>query len=258
MNSISYIDAKTAQTIDEKLMNQNGFSIDQLMELAGFSVANAVHDYYTGRYGKENPKSNRKLLIYCGPGNNGGDGLVAARHLKHFGYLPSIIYPKQGKTQLFSNLVKQCIDLEIDILSNIPSIDEMNQAQMIVDGLFGFSFSGPLRSPFDSIIQSFIQTKTPIFSIDLPSGWDVNEGDIHQTGFLPEATISLTLPKNCMKQYQKVHYVGGRFVPKSLAKEFGLTMPDYGYGPSQVREKHDFFRKFFLSFSDQKISFHFF
>jgi NAD(P)H-hydrate epimerase len=170
MNSISYIDAKTAQAIDEKLMNQNGFSIDQLMELAGYSVANAVHDYYTGRYGKENPKSNRRLLIYCGPGNNGGDGLVAARHLKHFGYLPSIIYPKQGKTQLFSNLVKQCIDLEIDILSNIPSVDEMNQAQMIVDGLFGFSFSGPLRSPFDSIIQSFTQTKTPIFSIDLPSG----------------------------------------------------------------------------------------
>ena len=60
-------------------MGPLGFSVDQLMELAGLSVACAVaHEY---------PKAkNGHVLIISGPGNNGGDGLVAARHLHHFGY----------------------------------------------------------------------------------------------------------------------------------------------------------------------------
>ena len=67
-----------------------GFSVDQLMELAGLSVAQSVHDYIT----KDLPaKSTYKILTVCGPGNNGGDGLVAARHLKMFGYESSILYP---------------------------------------------------------------------------------------------------------------------------------------------------------------------
>jgi NAD(P)H-hydrate epimerase len=234
MPNFSFIDAKTAQSIDDRLMNQQGFSIDQLMELAGLSVANAVHDFYTSKYGEENPSTNRRLLVFCGPGNNGGDGLVAARHLKHFGYHPSIVYPKQGKLPLFTNLVKQCIDLEIEILSQLPSVEEMNQVNMIVDGVFGFSFEGPIRAPYDSIIQSFSKTKTPVLSIDVPSGWDVSEGDVHSTGFNPDATISLTLPKNCMKTYTKIHYLGGRFVPPQLANEFGIIIPDYGYNPTQV------------------------
>ncbi len=232
--SMSFIDAKTAQLIDDRLMNQNGFSIDQLMELAGLSVANAAHELFVDKYGVNNPKNNRKLLVFCGPGNNGGDGLVAARHLKYFGYSPTIVYPKQGKSTLFMNLVKQCIDLEIAVLGQTPSLEEVNSFGLVVDGLFGFSFQGPVRSPFDEIIRSFRNTKTPILSIDLPSGWDVNDGDVHQTGFIPDAVISLTLPKNCMKSYNKVHYLGGRFVPPTLSRELGIIIPDYGYNPTQV------------------------
>lgn len=60
-------------------MGPLGFSIDQLMELAGLSVASSIlAEYPPSKYGK--------ILIVAGPGNNGGDGLVAARHLYHFGY----------------------------------------------------------------------------------------------------------------------------------------------------------------------------
>jgi NAD(P)H-hydrate epimerase len=251
MSGISYIDAKTAQLIDERLMKEQGFSLDQLMELAGkiyrrfilvllilvigYSVAHATHDVYVERYGQDNPKSLRKVLVYCGPGNNGGDGLVAARHLKHFGYFPSVVYPKPGKTAIFSNLIKQCVDMDIEMLNDIPSVDEMNNNyNMIIDGLFGFSFQGPIRSPFGEIIDNLKDTKTPVLSIDIPSGWDVNEGDSYQTGFTPDAVISLTLPKNCMKSYRKAHYLGGRFMPPKFAAELELSVPDYGYGPPQV------------------------
>ena len=60
-------------------MGPLGFSVDQLMELAGLSVAASLAAEY--------PASKaRRVLVVAGPGNNGGDGLVAARHLHHFGY----------------------------------------------------------------------------------------------------------------------------------------------------------------------------
>jgi YjeF-related protein N-terminus len=66
-----------ANKVDEELMGPLGFSVDQLMELAGVSVACAVA-------AESQPAS--RVLVLAGPGNNGGDGLVAARHLHHFGY----------------------------------------------------------------------------------------------------------------------------------------------------------------------------
>ena len=65
--------------IDEELMGPLGFSVDQLMELAGLSVACSVAVEYPAA-------SHGRALVIAGPGNNGGDGLVAARHLRHFGY----------------------------------------------------------------------------------------------------------------------------------------------------------------------------
>jgi NAD(P)H-hydrate epimerase len=79
-----------------------------------------------------------------------------------------------------------------------------------------------------------LQETIPILSIDVPSGWDVNLGDVHGTGFVPSATISLTLPKKCMKLYHGIHYVGGRFMPPFLAEELQLRMPNYGDSVTQV------------------------
>ena len=51
----------------------------------------------------------------------------------------------------------------------------------------------------------------PIVSIDIPSGWDVDKGNIYST-FCPKMNISLTLPKQCMDGYKGIHYLGGRFL----------------------------------------------
>ena len=72
-----------SQKVDEELMGPLGFSVDQLMELAGLSCATALASEYP-------PSSHARVLIVCGPGNNGGDGLVAGRHLHHFGYKPQV------------------------------------------------------------------------------------------------------------------------------------------------------------------------
>ena len=80
-----YLSAKAAQNLDIDLMSSEGdnachFTIYQLMELAGLAVAQSTYDYYEKEVRKDQKKQPRVLAI-CGPGNNGGDGLVAARHL---------------------------------------------------------------------------------------------------------------------------------------------------------------------------------
>lgn len=72
--------------IDEELMGPLGFSVDQLMELAGLSVACSITSEYPAA-------THKRVLVIAGPGNNGGDGLVAARHLFHFGYSVQVCLP---------------------------------------------------------------------------------------------------------------------------------------------------------------------
>jgi hypothetical protein len=64
------------------------------MELAGLSVSQALFKLQPLSKGK-------RILVACGPGNNGGDGLVAARHLFYYGYQPTVYYPKQSKNELY-------------------------------------------------------------------------------------------------------------------------------------------------------------
>ncbi len=91
-----FLSASEAASIDEQLFSPaGGFSIDQLMELAGLACAQVVHRCYP-------PAEFNTVLVAAGPGNQGGDGLVAARHLTHFGYDVRVWYPKEGKTELFS------------------------------------------------------------------------------------------------------------------------------------------------------------
>lgn len=234
-----FLNSSEAREIDEMLMGKPGFSIDQLMELAGLSVAKAAHAFaqdtcYT------NDSASKKILIVCGPGNNGGDGLVAARHLRHFGYAPSIVYPKGGKSELFVNLVKQCEDL------GIPFVSEENLAEsdvraygMVIDALFGFSFKGQIREPFGKLLSVVKDSGVPVMSVDIPSGWDVNKGDVESSGFLPEAVISLTAPKKCMEGYEGAHYVGGRFVPPSVESKFQIDLPAYGDMSSAQVARYD-------------------
>jgi len=218
---VQYLNQDQAQQLDADLMGpEMGFSIDQLMELAGLSVASVVSKAYP-------VEKHRRVLAVAGPGNNGGDALVACRHLVHFGYSPCVVYPKPGKTELFKNLVKQCSALHVPILDALPANFD-NSFDLILDGIFGFSFKGDIRAPFDSIIKDLNLSKLPVIAIDIPSGWDVEKGDISGAGLRAETLISLTAPKLCAKQFRgKFHFLGGRFVPPAITEKYRLQLPRY-------------------------------
>lgn len=82
-----------------------------------------------------------------------------------------------------------------------------------MDAIFGFSFKGEPRAPFDTVIEALKKTDKPIVSLDIPSAWDVEKGDPEGKYFTPSVLVSLTAPKLGSKGFKGTHYLGGRFVP---------------------------------------------
>ena len=110
---------------------------------------------------------------------------------------------------------------------NITALkDALKSTDVILDAIFGFSFSPPLRAPFDAILPALADSGLPIVSVDIPSGWHVEDGrvpiiiedaDGQETTFLgltPEVLISLTAPKLGVKDFKEKHFLGGRFINK--------------------------------------------
>ncbi|KAK0533396.1 hypothetical protein OC835_003041 [Tilletia horrida] len=229
-NRVSYISAAVAAALDEELMHpdQGAFSLDQLMELAGLACAQAVFRSYP-------PDQCPTVLVACGPGNQGGDGLVAARHLLHFGYCPKVWYPKRGKAELFSRLVQQLVNLEVEFVDQEDFEDALETADVVLDAIFGFSFKGEVREPFreplellkDESRMEFEQRSKlpPIVSVDIPSAWDVNEGNLNNRSFTPQVLVSLTAPKLGARNFQGRHFLGGRFLPPAMAERYGILLP---------------------------------
>lgn len=220
-----------AAQLDRELMSSGAFSIDQLMELAGLAVAQAIHREYPPL------QQSNSILVLVGPGNNGGDGLVASRHLKLWGYNPILYYPKKSKNnELYQRLLKQLQDLDVPEVSEIKPLLECgpttSSPYLIVDALFGFSFKPPIRAPFDDVLEYLSIPKLlqrpplpPIVSIDIPSGWDVDLGPT-KGSLNPKMLISLTAPKPCASQFAsehgKVHYLGGRFINDQIATKYDI------------------------------------
>jgi len=216
------------------------------MELAGLAVAEAVYavvpktDDGGGGVGRR-----KKILLLCGPGNNGGDGLVAARHLVLFGYDCVVVYPKRSKKDHFVNLVQQCEDVGVGILDEMPPGAVKGEYDAIVDAVFGFSFKGEPREPFATALKEMAAAQgksvddgragTIVISVDVPSGWNVDEGDVAGVGFMPDVLVSLTTPKLSAKKFKGRHFVGGRFLPEKFSDKYGVKMPPYP-GVSQVME----------------------
>lgn len=166
-------------------------------------------------------------MFTCGAGNNGGDGLVAARHLKGFGYRPSVYYPKPGKLELYERLVNQCKEDGIPFLN---TIDDIEKHSLIVDAIFGFSFKPPCRPEYFQLLSLLSTCQNRLISIDIPSGWHVENGPpTDDTPLLkPDCLISLTAPKVSAKHFTgRYHWLGGRFVPNSLKQKYNLNLPDY-------------------------------
>ncbi|KAK6345367.1 hypothetical protein TWF718_007284 [Orbilia javanica] len=224
--SIKTLGAREAFQLDQELMGSGGYSLDQLMELAGLAAAHAIF--------KIHPLSNgERILVLCG-----GDGLVAARHLWYYGYKPTIYFPKKGKHEIFERLSTQLQKLGIPFTDDYETA--LKETDHIVDAIFGFSFTGTtIRAPFDGVISAMNSSPLPKTSIDVPSSWDIEHGPPSEgpgKGFAPDNLVSLMAPKHLVKYFKGRHFLGGRFCPPYLEEKYGLELKGLYNGIDQVTE----------------------
>ncbi|KAG6816822.1 hypothetical protein H0H87_002665 [Tephrocybe sp. NHM501043] len=129
--------------------------------------------------------------------------------------------------------------MKITTLPPSPDTDPLrtalNSTDVILDAIFGFSFKGPIRPPFDEALPILAQSGLPIVSVDIPSGWDVEQGNNAGVGLNPDVLVSLTAPKEGVREFKGRHFLGGRFIPRTLEEKHVLNLPSYP-GAEQIVE----------------------
>jgi len=166
----------------DSLAVSGGKTSIELMEAAGRAVAEAVVDYVS------TPQElDGEILVLCGPGNNGGDGFVAARYLEEWGYAVRIaLFGEPSK--LKGDAAKGAKKWLGPIGALTPSA--IKGAAVIIDGLFGVGLNKPIEGSLAEIIEAVNREDAFRLAIDVPSGLDAATGTILGTCFSADATIT--------------------------------------------------------------------
>jgi len=167
------------------------------------------------------------VLIICGGGNNGGDGLAVARHLHNRDYDVRVFLTTDP--QKYSGDAK--INWQICQAMNLPTeiatskIIGASQAALIIDAIFGTGLTQPPRDPFPDLVAAIDQTHAPVLAIDIPSGLDCDTG--------------LPLGPACIKATRTITFVAEKigFDRPEAAKYLGhITVGDIGCPVELVQE----------------------
>ncbi|KAF4097664.1 yjeF N-terminal domain-containing 3 [Onychostoma macrolepis] len=222
---LRYLSKTEVATVETELLRDYRFGQQQLIEIWGHACAIAITKAFPlSSLSKKQPT----LLVVCGPEQNGSIGLVCARHLRMFEYEPTIFYPKRSAQSLHQDFTIQCEKMDIPFLSYLPTeVQLLNDAyNLVIDAILGpETDQKEVKEPYAGMLVTLKQVKIPIVSVDVPSGWDIDEPA--KDGINPEVLISLTAPKKCATGFSGKHFLAGRFLPYDIQKKFELNLPEF-------------------------------
>lgn len=178
--------------VDRIMMEELGVDVLQLMEAAGVAVALAARRTLGGDV------AGRRVLLLAGTGGNGGDALVAARHLLAWGAAPEVVLAKPAAAlpPVTARQERAARAVGVPIVAMPEGIAAFDaDRDLIVDGLLGFSGRGDPRGAIADLIRHANAHPAPTLAIDLPSGLDATTGTTGDPCIAAAATIALVLPK---------------------------------------------------------------
>ena len=155
---IPFITKQQMQKIDDLMIKKYKISVTKMMEYAGYNTAILSKSLSKGPF-----------LIICGKGNNGGDGLCAARHLHNHGYEVKVfLITKKLKDEPLNqlNILKK---LNIVIFTSITALKtEIKNSSLVIDALLGYNIKGNPKEKFKQVIGITKKSNKEILSIDIP------------------------------------------------------------------------------------------
>ena len=226
--SISISDVPTVTTqqmieVDRLMIETYRIQLIQMMENAGRGLARlAVHRFLDGN------TAGRSVTVLAGRGGNGGGAIVAARRLHTWG--ASVRLFVSAAAENFSGVPQHQLDTVSRI--GIPVFEKElpdEQCDLIVDGLIGYSLRGTPRGRAAELIGWANSVRTPVLSLDVPSGIDGGTGEVHDPFIQATATLTLALPKSGLVQLGDFGRVGEIYladisVPDELYDQLGLKL----------------------------------
>jgi len=191
------VTAEKMKYLDKKASSEYGIPDHQLMENAGRVIAEETLRVAREELGKE--PGVLKAVVCAGRGNNGGDGLVAARYLSAAGAQARvfILAPKEtGFGELVVRNIQKAKEAGISVvLVNAEDLEglaaEFEKADILLDALLGVSSVGKPTGPVRRVIQLMNKSGKPIIAVDIPSGLSPDTG--HHSGVYIMAKHTLTL-----------------------------------------------------------------
>ncbi len=199
-----------------------------LMENAGRGCVDILEKYFS--------LSDLKVMIFCGPGNNGGDGFVIGRHIKNRGGRVLAVLIGQEKKLKGDALINCRLARRsgMEIISTIKKEKILNlvrqfQPEVVIDALFGTGFQGPPKGIFSSVIEMINDLDAFVFAVDMPSGIGSDNGLEGGISIIADATATMCLPKAGNFLYPGRAYTGDLWlvdigVPYSLINQGPLTL----------------------------------
>jgi NAD(P)H-hydrate epimerase len=203
------------RAFDTWAINELGIPGVVLMENAGRSCAEFIKKELAG-------VTNPKVCIFCGTGNNGGDGYVIARHLLNSAF--EVVVVVCGDR----NKVKGDAKTNLDVLEGLGrSIEQLNLddgdiqgrvktfadgANMLVDALFGTGLNGQLSDEYKQLIESINAEHRPILAVDIPSGLDCDTGEPLGAAIRASYTVTFVAAKKGFRAAKADAYTGEIFV----------------------------------------------
>ncbi len=213
------ITREQAQALDS-LAVERGISILALMERAGELVSQLAKQKASGK----------NIIILCGKGNNGGDGLVSARNLMLAGFQIRVILAQEnlGEAAKRNEDALRLLGGRID-----PWRDDVAfSADLIIDALLGFNLKGAPTEPYAGIIRAANDSGVPILAVDIPSGLDADAGSLYQPIIRASWTLALSAVKQgCLVQDSKPFvgelYLADIGIPKEIYNNIKIKKPAF-------------------------------
>lgn len=174
-----------------------GIPLELLMENASHQIAVAAR-LFLGEV------ADKKIVALAGSGNNSGDALGAVRHLSGWG--ASVGARLSGPVERLRALTRR----QHDILASlgVPLDSVVEDADLLIDGLLGYSVSGPPRDAVADLIRAANASRRPILAVDLPSGMHPDTGQPLGITMRAALTVTLGLPKRGLVTTQSRALVG--------------------------------------------------
>ncbi|MDD5447829.1 MAG: NAD(P)H-hydrate dehydratase [Actinomycetota bacterium] len=191
--------------IDRFCIEKRGIPTHELMENAGGAVAREAMRMLSEIGGNQ-------VAVWCGKGNNGGDGLVAARHLITGGFDVGV-FVLGGKEDLegepASNLEK-LKDANVKFVKDRGGIGEFESGQfdMVIDAIFGTGFHGSASGIYAEAIRAINQSEKAVLSVDIPSGVNGSTGCVEGIAVRASRTVTFAVPKIGLLQYPGAQLAG--------------------------------------------------